>query len=98
MNVTKAKSSHQRRPAKFLALWMMCWVLAFVLSIPTAGLIENLTGSYTTIFPLGIAASLVFYAFLQRLLMRRYLQIEARRWVSWTALGAVASIILLRGI
>lgn len=92
MDATKSKTNSQRRPARFLLFWILGWVLAFVLSIPTAGLIENVTGSYTSIFPLGIAASLVCYAFLQRLLLRRFLQIDARRWVGWTTLGVVASI------
>ena len=92
MHATKSKNSSHHRPARFLVFWLLGWVLAFALSIPTAALIENVTGAYTSIFPLGITVSLVCYAFLQRLLLRRCLQVDARRWVSWTALGVVASI------
>lgn len=92
MDAPNAKSSPHRRPAKFLVLWIMGWVLAFVLSLPTAAFIENVSGSYTSIFPFGIAASLVFYALLQRLIMRRFLQIDARRWAGWTTFGVMASI------
>ena len=92
MDATKSKNSSRRRPARFLVFWTLGWILAFVLSFPTAAFIDYLTASYTSIFPLGIAVSLVCYALLQRVLLRRYLQIDARRWVSWTALGVVASL------
>jgi len=87
----KAKRGSRRRPVIFLFFWVVGWLVAIFLNTPIAQFIENLTGKYWSVYPLGFLVSIAGFAVLQRHLLRRYLQLRAHSWVRWTLLGVLVS-------